>query len=107
MFLALWVLVIYRMGHLQCALLGLDVFGSFCACTLQAGHLYDLQVVHRLCAMWFNLSSDTKANEELDCVFSVLPSFKLVPLVSQVCLFSAAIAQAGAPGSQSMLEAVA
>lgn len=51
----------------------------------QAGHVYDLQVVYRLVAMWLALADEPEANKAFGKAFRELPTYKFVPLVYQVC----------------------
>jgi len=77
--------------HAPCGLCGpdphthrKDARGAPSHARLQAGHLYDLPVVYRLCAMWFALHADAEANRAFGAAFGSLPTFKFVPLVYQV-----------------------
>ncbi|WIA20841.1 hypothetical protein OEZ85_005192 [Tetradesmus obliquus] len=51
---------------------------------IATGNTHDLQVVYRLCGLWFKLSSDASVNGALGDVFSSVPSAKFVPLVYQM-----------------------
>jgi hypothetical protein len=43
-----------------------------------------MQVVYRLCGLWFKLSADPNVNGALGDVFASTPSAKFVPLVYQM-----------------------
>lgn len=43
-----------------------------------------LQVVYRLCSIWFKLWNDSSVNGTLGDVFASTPSSKFVPLVYQI-----------------------
>lgn len=62
-------------------------FCSHIPTVLQVGSTKDLQVVYRLCALWFSLASDAGACALFEGVFRDLPTYKFVPLVYQVRIF--------------------
>ncbi|KAF6252289.1 hypothetical protein COO60DRAFT_542235 [Scenedesmus sp. NREL 46B-D3] len=57
--------------------------GSYRLC-IATGNTHDLQVVYRLCGLWFKLSSDPSVNGALGDVFASTPSARFVPLVYQM-----------------------
>lgn len=51
---------------------------------LLSGDRHDLQVIFRLCQLWFEHQRDERINGALDEAFLQVPSHKFVPLVYQI-----------------------
>jgi ataxia telangiectasia mutated family protein len=51
---------------------------------IQSGDRYDLEVVYRMCGMWFKHSDSTAVNEVMAKTFPLVPTAKFVPLVYQM-----------------------
>jgi ataxia telangiectasia mutated family protein len=51
---------------------------------ISAGDGYDLQVVYRLCSLWFTNSGELAVNQAMQQVFLQVPRAKFVPLVYQI-----------------------
>lgn len=51
---------------------------------IKAGDKHDLQVVYRMCGLWFRHSDDTTINSILNETFKDVPTAKFIPLVYQI-----------------------
>lgn len=51
---------------------------------LLAGSNYDLQVVFRVCQLWFSQNSEEDTNAQLSSTFETVSSHKFLPLVYQI-----------------------
>lgn len=51
---------------------------------IAAGDKHDLQVVYRMCGLWFRHSDDRQVNEVMQETFQQVPTAKFIPLVYQI-----------------------